>query len=74
MTFKDAAAVAAAAAAGGAGGEAELLSSEYESIDPSIFGRVKAKIRRSQVTMRRRAALSSDIEVSRMLDCSRGGS
>ena len=55
MTFKDAA--AAAAAVGGAS-EVEP-SSEYESIDPSIFGRVKAKIRRSQVMMiQRRVALS----------------
>ena len=46
MTYKDAAA-AAEAAKGGAG---EEPSSEYESIDPSIFGRVKAKIRKSQVT------------------------
>ena len=47
MTYKDAAA-AAEAAKGGAG---EEPSSEYESIDPSIFGRVKAKIRKSQVTI-----------------------
>ena len=43
MSYKDAAAVAAATGGG------EELSSEYESIDPSIFGRVKAKIRKSQV-------------------------
>ena len=47
MTYKDAAAAAEAAKAGAG----EEPSSEYESIDPSIFGRVKAKIRKSQVTI-----------------------
>lgn len=49
MNFKEAASAAAAAGGGG-----EEPSSEYESIDPSIFGRMKAKIRKSQ--MRRRAS------------------
>ena len=44
MNFKEAASAAAAAGGGG-----EEPSSEYESIDPSIFGRMKAKIRKSQV-------------------------